>query len=501
MFLLISSIALTLFMLIKWYSNSTKIKNSPPSPPRLPIIGNLHQLGLFPHRTFQSLARKYGPLIQIHLGYIKVLVISSAEEARGILKTHDHVFANRPQKKNYKILLYDCKDVSTAAYGEYWRQIRSISVLHLLSAKRVQSLRAVREEEVGFMAEKIKQCASASVPVDISELVSTTINDIVCRVALGRKYSGESGKGFKKLLMEFTELLGSFNVGDYVPWLDWLTHVSGFYARARRVAKQFDDLLEEVLEDHINKQKGESGFSSAEDHGDFVDVLLWIQRTESFGFPIDRIVIKAQLLDMFIAGTDTISTLLEWEMTQLIRHPNIMKKLQEEAKTVANGKTHITEDDLPNMKYLKAVVKETLRLHPPFPLLVPRKSKEAVKLNGYHIEAGTHVIINNWAISRDPTNWEQPEEFKPERFLKSSVDVKGNDFQLMPFGSGRRGCPGITYATAANELVLANLVHQFNWEVPGGVEKIDMSQTRGFIAHRSVPLMAFAVPKEKQVRE
>lgn len=191
---------------------------------------------------------------------------------------------------------YNCKDVSTAVYGEYWRQIRSISVLHLLSAKRVQSLRAVREEEVGFMVEKIKQCCSGSVPVNISELVSTTINDIVCRVALGRKYSGESGKGFKKLLMEFTELLGTIIVGDYVPWLDWLTHVSGFYARAKRVAKEFDDLLEDVVEDHIRKQKEDSDFSSAEDHGDFVDVLRWIQRTESLGFPIDRTVIKALLL-------------------------------------------------------------------------------------------------------------------------------------------------------------------------------------------------------------
>ncbi|KAL5064549.1 hypothetical protein RYX36_026286 [Vicia faba] len=179
-------------MLIKWYSNSTKPKNSPPSPPKFPIIGNLHQLGLFPHRTLQSLAKQYGPFMQIHLGSVPVLVISSPEAASEIMKTHDRIFANRPQTKLYDILLYDCKDVSTAPYGE---------------------------------------------------------------VALGRKYSGESGKGFKMLLMDFTELLGTIVVGDYVPWLDWFTHVSGFYARAKRVAKRFNDLLEDVVEDHISKQK------------------------------------------------------------------------------------------------------------------------------------------------------------------------------------------------------------------------------------------------------
>jgi hypothetical protein len=275
-------------MLIKWYSNSTENKNSPP---KLPIIGNLHQIGSFPHRTFQSLAKKYGPFMQLNFGRVPVLVISSAEAANEIMKTHDHVFANRPPKKNYDILLYNFRDVSTAPYGEYWRQLRSICVLHLLSAKRVQSFREVREEEVGLMMEKIKHYSSNSLPLNLSELIAKTTNDIVCMVTLGRKYSGESLKGFTKLMLDFTELLGAFVVGDYVPCLDWMSHASGYYSRAKKVAKQFDDLLEDVVEDHIKRQRGTS-----EDFGDFVDVLLWIQNTESLGFPIDKIVIKALLL-------------------------------------------------------------------------------------------------------------------------------------------------------------------------------------------------------------
>lgn len=196
---------------------------------------------------------------------------------------------------------------------------------------------------------------------------------------------------------------------------------------------------------------------------------------------------------MFVAGTDTISTLLEWEMSELMKNPHMMKRLKEEARTVANGRTYITEDDLSNMKYLKALVKEALRMYPPIPLLVPRESRQDVKVNGYSIKAGTRVFINAWGIARDPRYWDQPDEFRPERFLDTSVDVKGIDYQLIPFGSGRRGCPGLVYAMAANDLVLANLVHQFNWELPGGAgAKVDMSEAFGFTVHRKFPLMAYA---------
>ena len=190
-------------------------------------------------------------MMLLHLGRVPVLVVSSADAAREIMKTNDLIFANRPRNKMADILLYGSKDVAFAPYGDYWRQIRSISVLHLLSNKKVQSLRSVREEETAIMMERIKQ-ASCS-PLNLSELLSTITNDIVCRVALGRKYGGESGTQFGELLIEFTELLGSFIIGDYIPWLDWLRQVNGLYNRAERLAKEFDEFLGEVVEEHINK--------------------------------------------------------------------------------------------------------------------------------------------------------------------------------------------------------------------------------------------------------
>ena len=199
---------------------------------------------------------------------------------------------------------------------------------------------------------------------------------------------------------------------------------------------------------------------------------------------------------MFAAGTDTTHTVMNWAMTKLLRHPKILEKLQTEARQVAQGKPEITEDDLDKMDYLKAVIKETLRLHTPIPLLVPRESTQHVKLMGYDIPAGTRVMVNAWAIARDPSLWNQPEEFQPERFLNSTIDFRGFNFELIPFGAGRRGCPGTTFAVAVNELALAKLVHKFDFALPDGVEPkdLDMSESTGLTIHRKNPLFAVAIP-------
>ncbi|GLT84000.1 hypothetical protein SLE2022_022600 [Rubroshorea leprosula] len=346
------------------------------------------------------------------------------------------------------------------------------------------------------MMDEIERTSSSSSPINLSEIFATLTNNVVCRVALGRKYGGESGRRFAKLLSEFAELLGIFNVGDFIPWLAWVSHVNGLEARMDKVAKEFDDFLEGVVEEHMAQQKKGPNTDSVngKEQKDFVDVLLWIQRENLAGFKIDRVSIKAVVPDVFAAGADTTYTSLEWAMTEILRHPNVMKQLQKEVREIAGEKSDIKEKDLEKMHYLKAVIKETLRLHPPIPLLVPRESAQDVEVMGYNIAAGTRVIVNAWAIGRDPMSWEQPEEFIPERFLNSSVDFKGHDFQLIPFGSGRRGCPGILFATTINELFLANLVHKFNWTLPGGAKEkdVDMSESIGLTIRRKFPLIAIA---------
>lgn len=199
---------------------------------------------------------------------------------------------------------------------------------------------------------------------------------------------------------------------------------------------------------------------------------------------------------MFAAGTDTTQTALEWTMTELLKHPGVMKKAQDEIRRITGSKKSVTQDDVEKTLYLKAVIKESLRLHPPIPLLVPRESTKDVKAQGYDIRARTRVIINAWAIGRDPSSWEKPEEFRPERFLESAIDFKGNDFQFIPFGAGRRGCPGTTFASSLIEITLASLLHKFNWTLPGGAKPqgLDITEAPGLTIHRKFPLVVIATP-------
>nr|GMD36238.1 cytochrome P450 71A3-like [Ipomoea batatas] len=269
-------------------------KNLPPSPPKLPLLGNILQLGSLPHRSLQKLSTHYGPLMLLHFGSVPVLVASSPDAAREIMKDHDLAFSDRPANTMASRLLYGYKDVAFAPYGEYWRQVRSICVLHLLSNTRVQSFRNVREEETQLMVQKIRQLSSSGSLINLSDVFIELTNDIVCRVALGRKYSKEGN--FKMLLGEFLELLGTFNVGDYIPWLAWVNRINGVDRRVEKAAKDLDEFIDGVVEEHIGLKKEEG------DGLDFVNILLQIQREDKIGFPIHRDSVKALvLLDLTVS--------------------------------------------------------------------------------------------------------------------------------------------------------------------------------------------------------
>ncbi|VFQ59525.1 unnamed protein product [Cuscuta campestris] len=421
----------------------------------------------------------------LHFGKVPALIVSSADAAREVMKTHDLAFANRPESIVTKRLLYDGKDVSVAPYGEYWRQLKSVCVLQLLSNKKVQSFHHIREEETALLTNRIEQ---SSDPVNLSEMFVELTNNVVCRSAFGRKYSseGQIGKRFILLLNEFLVLLSLISVGDFIPWLRWIDRVTGFDARAEKNVKALDDFLERVISERV-----EGGIYRE----NFVNVLLDINRdSNATGLSIDRDSIKAIILDVFAAITDTTATVLEWAMAELIRHPTVMGKLQTEVRGVMGTKQDMTERDIEKMHYLKAVIKETLRCHMPIPMLVPRTSRKDVKIMGYDIAAGTLVMVNAWAIGRDPALWDEPDRFQPERFLNSSIDFKGQDFELIPFGAGRRGCPGIAFAMSTNAFVLANLVNKFDWKLPQGtkVEDLDMTERPGVAIRRAVPLLVVA---------
>ncbi|CAI9753980.1 unnamed protein product [Fraxinus pennsylvanica] len=330
------SFILFVTFLYKWYYNlaSKSRKRLSPSPPKLPVIGNLHQLGLFPHRSLQTLSKRYGPLMMLHLGRVPAVIVSSADAAREVLKTQDLIFSSRPKVSIPDKIVYGSKDIAFAPYGEHWRQVRRICVHHLLSNKRVQSFRYIREEETDILIENIRQSSSTSTSLtNLSDLLVSLTNNTICRLALGRKYSGgeahESTK-FELMLKEIMELAGTFNVGDFIPWLKWINIVNGLDARVEKLAKSFDEFLSSVVEDHRNRKQGKLDCDSSSIETDLVDLLLEIQSESKSKFTLDDETVKSVIFDMFAAGTDTTYTSLEWTVTEVLRHPEIMKKLQNE---------------------------------------------------------------------------------------------------------------------------------------------------------------------------
>ncbi|KAG1362259.1 Cytochrome P450 71A1 [Cocos nucifera] len=458
----------------------------PPSPPKLPIIGNLHQLrGSHPHRALHALSQKYGPLMLLKLGSVPTIVVSSAELAQEVMKTQDMIFASRPSLELPKKLFYGCRDVIFAPYGAYWREVRKLCIVHLLSIKRVQSFSSVRDEEVSQVIDRIARSSSVG-PVNLSKILIAFTSGLVTKIAFGKFLGEERTTKLNHLIEETIALLGGFYVGDYLPWLGWLGKLSGTDGRVKRCFIGWDAFLEEVIRDHEDAHQTQ----------DLVDVLLSLQKDRAEGFTLARDDIKAIILDMFGAAADTTYVTLEWTMAELARSPKALKRVQDEIREILGNRSKVTEDDISKMNYLKAVIKETLRLHPPSPLGGPRESLEETKIRGYEIPKKARIIVNVFSVARDPEFWEEAHEFRPERFLNSQIDFKGNDFQFIPFGAGRRICPGIHLATTTIELALANLLYKFDWKLPDNMspEDLDMAEAFGISTAMKSNLLLHSIP-------
>ncbi|KAL7098375.1 hypothetical protein ACP275_09G013700 [Erythranthe tilingii] len=494
--LLVPTLTILSFCAWWWITSSSINMNSPPSPPALPIIGNLHQLGKLHHRSLHRLSKKHGPLMLLHLGSKPTLVVSSADIAKQILKTHDLSFSDKPALISTKKIFYDSKDLINLPYGDEWRKLRSILLHELLNTTSVRSYRSITEEEMDLMVGKItkEHCSGGRLPLNLTDMFLSLSNDLISRAAFGKKHMSEteSGEKFLKTMVEIVGLLYSFTVGELIPWLGWINSFNGYNAALDNGSRVRDEAMDAIIEEHLNKvpaEPPETTSSTASRHS-FVDNLLSIYKGNTPGVSIDLVSVKALTLDVFTAATETSTTALIWIMTELIKHPEVMKKLQDEVRHVMKGKPRITDEDIQKMPYLKAVINETFRCHPPVSIYV-RSARERVNLMGYEIQPDTMVMINAWAIGRNPSYWDEPEKYMPERFLNSSVDFKGFDFQFTPFGAGRRICPGLGFAEASIKYTIANLVHKFDWALPDGAkgEEIDVTEKPGITIGKKYPLI------------
>ncbi|GAV69629.1 p450 domain-containing protein [Cephalotus follicularis] len=476
-----------LFLLQKhWLHRNVHL---PPGPRGLALVGTLHQIvSSSPPLYLWQLSQKYGAIMSLKLGLVPTIVISSAKLAKEVMQTQDKIFCSRPQLLGQRKLSYNGLDLAFAPYGTYWREMRKLCDGHLFNSRRVQSFRSIREEEVSRMMEKISESAATT---NLSEEINCLSSTIICRVAFGKSYENESieRNGFKRLVSESQAMLGTFYASDNFPFIGGLIdRLTGLIARLEKNFTEMDMFLQLLIDDHLDQKRLKP------EQEDIIDILLQIWRHGGSHIQITWDHIKGVLMNIFDAGSDTTTAAVIWAMTFLKKNPIVMKKAQEEVRNLCGNKGFVNEDDVQNLPYLKAVVKETLRLQPIVPLLIPRETMQSCKLDGHEIPAKSIVYINAWAIGRDPEAWKNPEEFNPDRFIGSSIDFKGKDFGLIPFGAGRRICPGMNMAIALVHIAFSNLLYKFDWELPEGMirEDLDFEMLPGIVMNKKNDLCLVA---------
>lgn len=435
--------------------------------------------------------------MQLRFGSFPVVVGSSVEMAKVFLKTMDVTFAGRPKTAAGKYTTYNYSDITWSPYGPYWRQARKMCLTELFSAKRLESYEYIRAEEMNSLL--LGLFRSSGKPVLLKDYLSTVSLNVISRMVLGKRYLDESDENaivtpveFKKMLDELFLLNGVLNIGDSIPWLDFLD-LQGYIKRMKVLSKKFDRFLEHVLDEHNARRKDDENYVSR----DMVDVLLDLANDPNLEVKLERHGVKAFTQDLLAGGTESSAVTVEWAISELLKRPELFERATEELDRVIGQNRWVTEKDIPNLPYIEAIVKETMRLHPVAPMLVPRCAREDCRVAGYDIQKGTQVLVNVWTIGRDPALWEKPEEFYPKRFIGKNIDVKGQDYELLPFGSGRRMCPGYSLGLKVIQSSLANLLHGYRWKLPTDMkpEDLDMDEIFGLSTPRKIPLVAVVEPR------
>ncbi|KAB2003675.1 hypothetical protein ES319_D11G147700v1 [Gossypium barbadense] len=471
--------------------------NFPPGPKPWPVIGNLDLIGSLPHRSIHALSQKYGPLMQLKFGSFPVVVASSVEMAKAFLKTHDVIFAGRPKIAAGEYTTYNYSDITWSPYGPYWRQARKMCMTELFSAKRLESYEYIRREEMKLLLKGLYE--SSGVPIVLKDRLSDLSLNVISRMVFGKKYTEGTGeneivtpKEFKEMLDELFLLNGVLDIGDSIPWLRFLD-LQGNIKRMKALSKKFDKFLEHVLDEHNARRRDVKDYAAK----DMVDVLLQLADDPNLDVKLERHGVKAFSQDLIAGGTESSAVTVEWAISEMLKKPEIFAKATEELDRVIGRERWVEERDTVNLPYIDSIAKETMRLHPVAPMLVPRMTREDCQVDGYDILKGTRALVNVWTIGRDPTVWDNPNEFCPERFIDKTIDVKGHDFQLLPFGAGRRMCPGYPLGIKVIQASLANLLHGFTWKLPGNMTKedLDMEEIFGLSTPKKCPLQAVAVPK------
>ncbi|KAJ4967275.1 hypothetical protein NE237_019124 [Protea cynaroides] len=473
-----------------------KQKNLPPNGPLcLPIIGHLYLLKKPLHRTLAHISNHYGPILLLHFGSRRVLLVSSPSAAEECFTTNDIIFANRPRLLVGKYLGYNHTQLTWAPYGHHWRNLRRITALEIFSSNRLQMFSEVRIREVRSLLGRL--AGNSFQTVDMKSLFFELTLNVMMMMIAGKRYYGdnvrdlEKAKRFIEIVKETFAVAGVSNVGDFFPILRWVGGFRGFEKKLENLQRKRTRFMQELIEEH---QMGENRTQSEEEKMEktktMLDVLLSLQEAEPEYYS-DEIIIGI-ILTLLSAGTDTSSGTMEWAMSLLLNHPKVLKKAQAEIDASVGQDRLLEESDLSNLPYLHCIISETLRMCPAAPLLVPHESAEECIIGSYTVPCGTMLLVNTWAIQNDPKLWVEPTEFRPERM--EGIEGVRNGFKLMPFGSGRRGCPGESLAMRVVGLALGSLIQCFEWERVEE-EMVDMKEGTGLTLPKAKPLLARCTPR------
>ncbi|XP_042493512.1 cytochrome P450 81Q32-like [Macadamia integrifolia] len=486
-------------------------KNLPPSPFAFPIIGHLHLIKEPLHRSLHHLSDQYGPILYLHFGSRPVLLLTSPSAVEECFTKNDIIFANRPQLLVGRHL-YNYTSLGAASYGFHWRNLRRLSTIELFSSTRLNIFSDLRREEVRLLLKDLYRVSSEDfVKVEMKSRLSDLSFNVIMRMISGKQYCKdekglEEAKEFQRIISEIFEVSGIPNLGDFFPGLSWVD-CRGLEKRMKGLQRKADVLLQSLI-DKNRKSHDYSCFAEEGDMKTMMDVLLSLQQREPDYYTDE--IIKSFLLGLIVAGTDTSATTLEWAMSLLLNHPEVLCKVKAEVDDVIlhdqdldlfqreREPSHIPrpeaphsslideQQQLPKLKYLQCVINESLRLFPPAPLLVPHESSKDCTVGGFDVPSGTILLVNIWSIHRDNKLWEDPTSFKPERFIEEERKLP----MMIPFGMGRRGCPAAGLANRVVGLALGTLIQCFEWERVREEEVVDLTEGPGLTAPKAKPLEA-----------
>ncbi|CAK7324713.1 unnamed protein product [Dovyalis caffra] len=458
----------------------------PPGPRGWPIIGAIPLLGTMPHVTLAKMAKRYGPVMYLKMGTCNMVVASTPDAARAFLKTLDLNFSNRPPNAGATHLAYNAQDMVFADYGPRWKLLRKLSNLHMLGGKALEDWAHVRVTELGHMLRAMSEASQRGEPVVVPEMLTYGMANMIGQIILSRRVfvtKGSESNEFKDMVVELMTSAGFFNIGDFIPSVAWLD-LQGIERGMKKLHGRFDVLLTKMMEEHMataHERKGKP---------DFLDVLMANQENLD-GERLSFTNIKALLLNLFTACTDTSSSIIEWALAEMLKNPRILKQAQDEMDQVIGLNRRLQESDIPKLPYLQAICKEAFRKHPSTPLNLPRIADQACEVNGYYIPKGTRLSVNIWAIGRDP-NTLRLKDFFSEKYAK--INPRGNDFELILFGAGRRICAGTRMGIVLVEYILGTLVNSLDWKLPKDVE-LNMDEAFGLALQKAVPLSAMVNPR------